>query len=65
MSNFHGYDNARSHRIECRRAKQKAYDRNKALNMALRAALHRTNPSNQQTDSGKNRPILSLKTKKE
>ncbi|WP_334471083.1 hypothetical protein [Arsenophonus sp. PmNCSU2021_1] len=45
MCNFHGYDNARSRRHERRRAKQAAYDYNKALNMALKAALNPSKPS--------------------
>ncbi|MDR5615594.1 MULTISPECIES: hypothetical protein [unclassified Arsenophonus] len=43
MCNFHGYDNARRRRHERRSAKQAAYHYNKALNMALKAAL---NPNN-------------------
>ncbi|MFS1538858.1 MAG: hypothetical protein ACL7BU_09365 [Candidatus Phlomobacter fragariae] len=63
MCNFHGYDNARSRRNERRRARQEAYKRNKALNMALKAALNPVKPSKQQTISNTKLPILSLKRK--
>lgn len=63
MCNFHGYDNARSRRHERRRARQAAYNYNKALNMALKAALNRSKPSQQQTPTNTKRPILSLKRK--
>ncbi|MFS1583932.1 MAG: hypothetical protein ACL7AY_15025 [Candidatus Arsenophonus phytopathogenicus] len=61
MCNFHGYDNARSRRHERRRARQAAYEYNKALNMALKAALNPSNPSQQQEKP--KRPVLSLKRK--
>ncbi|WP_034250526.1 hypothetical protein, partial [Arsenophonus nasoniae] len=60
---FHGYDNARRRRQERRRAKQAAYLYNKALNMALKAALNRSKPSQQQTTLNTKRPVLSLKRK--
>ncbi|HGJ5877117.1 MAG TPA: hypothetical protein ACHBX0_13095 [Arsenophonus sp.] len=63
MCNFHGYNNTRSRRNERRRAKQEAYDRNKALNMALKAALNPPKPSKQQTTPNTERPILSLNKK--
>lgn len=63
MCNFHGYDNARSRRHERRRAKQAAYNYNKALNMALKAALNPSKQSNQQTTPDTKRPVLSLKRK--
>ncbi|QBY44441.1 hypothetical protein QE197_13210 [Arsenophonus nasoniae] len=63
MCNFHGYDNARSRRHERRKARQAAYEYNKALNMALKAALNRSKPSQQQTPTNTKRPILSLKRK--
>ncbi|UBX27941.1 hypothetical protein [Arsenophonus apicola] len=63
MCNFHGYDNARRRRNERRRARQAAYEYNKALNMALKAALNRSKPSQQQTPTNTKRPILSLKRK--
>ncbi|CAA2931200.1 hypothetical protein [Arsenophonus endosymbiont of Bemisia tabaci] len=46
MCNFHGYDNARRRRDARRRAKKTAYNRNKALNMALKAALNPTKQLN-------------------
>uniref|UniRef100_A0A3B0MKJ3 Uncharacterized protein n=1 Tax=Arsenophonus endosymbiont of Trialeurodes vaporariorum TaxID=235567 RepID=A0A3B0MKJ3_9GAMM len=49
MCNFHGYDNARRRRHERRIAKQATYKYNKALNMALKAALNPSKPSQQQT----------------
>ncbi|HGJ5882999.1 hypothetical protein, partial [Arsenophonus sp.] len=61
MCNFHGYDNARRRRQERRRAKQAAYLYNKALNMALKAALNPSKPSQQQTTPNTKRPVLSLK----
>ncbi|PAV10086.1 hypothetical protein CBG25_02490 [Arsenophonus sp. ENCA] len=61
MCNFHGYDNARSRRNAHRRVKQAAYNRNKALNMALKAALNPTKQSNQQITSNPKRSLLSLK----
>ncbi|MFS1538919.1 MAG: hypothetical protein ACL7BU_09690 [Candidatus Phlomobacter fragariae] len=63
MCNFHGYNNARSRRNEHRRAKQAAYNRNKELNLALKAALNPVKPSKQQTTPNTERPILSLKRK--
>ncbi|MFS1564381.1 MAG: hypothetical protein ACL7AX_13470 [Candidatus Arsenophonus phytopathogenicus] len=63
MCNLHGYDNARRRRQERRRAKQVAYQYNKALNMALKAALNPTKPSQQQTTPNTKRPLLSLKRK--
>lgn len=60
MCNFHGYDNARSRRNERRRVKLAAYNRKKALNMALKAALNPTKQSNQQITNPKRSP-LSLK----
>lgn len=63
MCNFHGYDNARRRRQERRRAKQAAYNYNKALNMALKAALNPSKQSNQQTTPNTSRPVLSLKRK--
>ncbi|MDR5611288.1 MULTISPECIES: hypothetical protein [unclassified Arsenophonus] len=63
MCNFHGYDNARRRRHERRSAKQAAYHYNKALNMALKAALNPNKPSQQQTTPNTKRPILSLKRK--
>ncbi|WP_119710825.1 hypothetical protein [Arsenophonus endosymbiont of Aleurodicus floccissimus] len=48
MCNFRGYNNARSRRNERGRTKQEAYNRNKTLNMALKAALNPTKQSNQQ-----------------
>ncbi|WP_334472209.1 hypothetical protein [Arsenophonus sp. PmNCSU2021_1] len=61
MCNFHGYDNARRRRQERRKAKQAAYNYNKALNMALKAALNPSKPSQQQEKP--KRPVLSLKRK--
>ncbi|PAV10423.1 hypothetical protein CBG25_02020 [Arsenophonus sp. ENCA] len=63
MCNFHGYDNARRRRHERRKAKQAAYNYNKALNMALKAALNPSKPSQQQTPPNAKRPVLSLKRK--
>ncbi|PAV02165.1 hypothetical protein CBG25_12410 [Arsenophonus sp. ENCA] len=63
MCNFHGYDNARRRRHERRSARQAAYEYNKALNMALKAALNPSKPSQQQTNPDIKRPILSLKRK--
>ncbi|WP_334469663.1 hypothetical protein [Arsenophonus sp. PmNCSU2021_1] len=53
----------RSRRHERRRAKQTAYEYNKALNMALKAALNPSKPSQQQTPPNTKRPALSLKRK--
>jgi hypothetical protein len=60
MCHFHGYNNARSRRNERRRTKQEAYNRNKTLNMALKAALNPTKQSNQQIISKPKRPLVSL-----
>jgi len=61
MCNFHGYDNARSRRNERRRVKQAAYNRNKALNLALKIALNPTKQSNQKITSNPKRSPLSFK----
>ncbi|MFS1584145.1 MAG: hypothetical protein ACL7AY_16200 [Candidatus Arsenophonus phytopathogenicus] len=61
MCDFHGYDNARSRRHERRRARQAAYNYNKALNMALKAALNPSKPSQQQTTPNTKRPPFSEK----
>ncbi|HGJ5873995.1 MAG TPA: hypothetical protein ACHBY4_09565, partial [Arsenophonus apicola] len=63
MCNFHGYDNARRRRNERRRARQAAYEYNKAHNRALKAALNRSKPSQQQSPTNPNRPILALNRK--
>ncbi len=63
MCNFHGYDNARCRRHERRSAKRAAYNYNKALNLALKAALNPSKKSNQLTTPNPKRPVLSLKRK--
>ncbi|MDR5612332.1 MAG: hypothetical protein RAM36_04770 [Arsenophonus sp.] len=60
---FHDYDNAPRRRQERRRAKQATYLYNKALNMALKAALNRSKPSQQQTPQNTETPYPFTKKK--